>query len=63
MIQLIQNQWNSFFTPKNLLYHSIANTINTADEKVVHKEERIFQGHRTIYTHLSYQTKDASTNV
>ena len=38
--------------PQNLFYHGIANTINTADEKVIHKEERIFQGHHKIHTHI-----------
>ena len=67
MIQFIGKGINRVSTPKNLFYHNIANTINTADEKVIHKEERIFQGHHVVqahtYKYLSYQTKDASTKM
>ena len=51
MIQLIGKGINRVSTPKNLFYHNIANTINTADEKVIHKEERIFQGHHVVQAH------------
>ena len=61
MIQLIGKGINRVSTPKNLFYHNIANTINTADEKVIHKEERIFQGHHVVqahtYTHNIFRIK------
>ena len=53
MIQLISKGINRVSTPKNLFYHNIANTINTADEKVIHKEERIFQGHHVVQAHIN----------